>query len=106
MARLVSLGYSSLQYEMSEFFWEDVAETQLKANEDCFQFVEGDVVFTALDAMKRCVRDVELFRECGKRKAAAFLSQKSCQLAVQIASHSPTVPKVSSRMRDEVKLFC
>lgn len=62
------------------------------------------MVLAALDAVKGGMRNTDSFGEIRIREAPPRLSYVARKLAVQISLHLATVAKLSSRMRDDLRL--
>jgi hypothetical protein len=70
------------------FLWKNVLQPDFKLVEDGFQFVQGQMMFTAFDSEKRLMGQANSFGELGIRKPASLPFQKSGQFPVEIAMHT------------------
>lgn len=60
--------------ELSELVGENVPQLEFQPSHDCFQLVEGDVVFPSLDTVQCSVRNSHFPGEISIRKVASRLS--------------------------------
>jgi len=70
-----------------------VAELDLQLDQDRFQLVQGQVMFSPIDPMQGGMRDAHPLPELGVRQASPRLSQVFRQLSIQITSHPGKLPK-------------
>jgi hypothetical protein len=81
-------------------FGKDVPQAELQLVEHRFQLVEGQSMLAMLNSIKGLMRQASFPCELSVGKATAPLSQKSCQVPVEIPLHGGNLANIASRMRD------
>jgi hypothetical protein len=87
-----------------KFTWENVSQVDFQFYQNCFQFVQSQMMLAMLNAKERLIGDANLLGKLCIRKTAPFLAKEFCQLPVQVALHIGKVAKRLSRMRDDFPL--
>ena len=65
-----------------KFSRENIIQSNFQFHENCFQFIQCQMMLAVFEAEQRLVRDAGLFRKFGVGKTAPFFSQEFCQLLV------------------------
>ena len=77
----------------SKLAWKHVAELDLQLDQDRFQLVQGQVMFSPLDSMQGGMGNAHPPSELGVGQASPRLPQVFRQLSIQIPSHLENLPK-------------
>ena len=78
-----------------KFSRENILQPNFQFHENCFQFIQRQMMLAVFEAEQSLVRDARLFRKFSVGKTAPFFSQEFCQLLVQVALHALNVAKTA-----------
>jgi hypothetical protein len=77
----------------SKFAGKNILQPDFQFHENRFQFIQREAMLAVFNAKQRLMGNADLFRKFRIRKTAPLLSQKFCELFVQVALHNLKVAK-------------